>query len=36
MSAYTPQAHEAAESQQYDTAEEQPGPQQAGYSRFGV
>ena len=36
MSARAPQAHEAAEPQQYDTAEKQPGPQQAGYSRFGV
>src|ERR1700752_4802261 len=36
MSAQAPQAHETAERQQYDTAEKQPGPQQAGYSRFGV
>ena len=36
MSTYAPQAHETAEPQQYDTAEKQPGPQQAGYSRFGV
>src|SRR6478735_2636172 len=36
MSAQAPQAHETAEPQQYDTAEKQPGPQQAGYSRFGA
>src|SRR5258705_12991408 len=36
MSTYAPQAHETAEPQQYDTAEKQPGPQQSGYSRFGV
>ena len=36
MSAHAPQAHETTEPQQYDTAEKQPGPQQAGYSRFGV
>src|SRR5882757_2760763 len=36
MSTYAPQAHETAERQQYDTAEKQPGPEQAGYSRFGV
>jgi hypothetical protein len=28
--------HKAAEPQQYDTAEKKPGPQQSGYSRFGV
>src|SRR6478752_6201858 len=36
MRTYAPQAHETAEPQQYDTAEKQSGPQQAGYSRFGV
>src|SRR6478672_13071218 len=36
MSAQAPQLHETAEPEQYDTAEKQPGPQQAGYSRFGV
>src|SRR4029077_117702 len=36
MRTHASQAHETAEPQQYDTAEKQPGPQQAGYSRFGV
>src|SRR6476646_5851884 len=36
MRTHAPQAHETAEPQQYDTAEKQPGPQQAGYSRFAV
>jgi len=31
-----PQAHETAERYQDHTAEDQPGPQQAGYSWFGV
>src|SRR5215212_9004380 len=36
MPTYAPQPHEPAEPQQYDTAEKEPGPQQSGYSRFGV
>src|SRR6478609_855063 len=36
MRTHAPQAHETAEPQKHDTAEKQPGPQQAGYSRFGV
>src|SRR5258708_29451505 len=36
MPVHAPRAHETAESQQYDADENQPGPQQAGYSRFGV
>src|SRR4029077_14601858 len=36
MRTHASQAHETSEPQQYDTAEKQPGPQQAGYARFGV
>src|ERR1700752_4742314 len=36
MRTHAPQAHETAESQQYDAAEKQPGPKYSGYPRFGV
>src|SRR6185369_17538240 len=36
MRTCTSQAHEPAKSQQNDTTEKQPRPQQSGYSRFGV